>query len=370
MTDSSELLEKIWLGNINEKFEVDQDGYDEDTVNGLVRTTRQEKSTIVGDAITEQDTAVTDDADYIPKAANAIDFSKETEVAEEEEDTSKTDVYVAKAKSLALSQGSAQQSTRKVDDDYDEEEEEGEGQAEEKADKKDQDKEAKQDAKSLEEQEQADEEHQKSKEDKGAAPQAPKSQAGVIQAELIHATEASLRKNGLLLLSQMYIGPSIPVRMSKNRKVTHSSSVKMEVMSDDEERFVDEAARRAAAAASLRFRDYHMGLNEPEEEEEDKDEGDMEEEKKITDLNESQPEMPPALLQDEALMPQDTVKAEAQQVQEEAAKAPAAAAFKTLAPIESQMWEDNIIWGSSEEESEREEEEGDEVNECKNDLDE
>ena len=370
MTDSSELLEKIWLGNINEKFEVDQDGYDEDTVNGLVRTTRQEKSTIVGDAITEQDTAVTDDADYIPKAANAIDFSKETEVAEEEEDTSKTDVYVAKAKSFALSQGSAQQSTRKVDDDYDEEEEEGEGQAEEKADKKDQDKEAKQDAKSLEEQEQADEEHQKSKEDKGAAPQAPKSQAGVIQAELIHATEASLRKNGLLLLSQMYIGPSIPVRMSKNRKVTHSSSVKMEVMSDDEERFVDEAARRAAAAASLRFRDYHMGLNEPEEEEEDKDEGDMEEEKKITDLNESQPEMPPALLQDEALRPQDTVKAEAQQVQEEAAKAPAAAAFKTLAPIESQMWEDNIIWGSSEEESEREEEEGDEVNECKNDLDE
>lgn len=48
----SDLLGKIFLGNVNEKGELDQDGYDQDTKTGLTKATDESKEvTYVYDGI-------------------------------------------------------------------------------------------------------------------------------------------------------------------------------------------------------------------------------------------------------------------------------------------------------------------------------
>ena len=86
-------LEKFWLGNVNERGEVDQEGYDEETKDGLLRTTKDEKLT--RDALDERDTKNVDDdlpVDAVPKAANAVDYSREEEAIEDNEPNS-SDYY-------------------------------------------------------------------------------------------------------------------------------------------------------------------------------------------------------------------------------------------------------------------------------------
>ena len=90
-------LEKFWLGNVNERGEVDQEGYDEETKDGLLRTTKNEKLT--SDAVDERDTKNADDdlpVDAIPKAATAVDYSREEEAVEDNEPANSSEYYYSK----------------------------------------------------------------------------------------------------------------------------------------------------------------------------------------------------------------------------------------------------------------------------------
>jgi hypothetical protein len=82
---------------VNERGEVDQEGYDEETKDGLLRTTKNEKLT--SEAVDESDTRRVDDdlpVDAVPKAANAIDYSREEEAIEDNEPASSSDYYYSK----------------------------------------------------------------------------------------------------------------------------------------------------------------------------------------------------------------------------------------------------------------------------------
>eukprot|EP00961_Rhodomonas_salina_P120174 1617112-Rhodomonas_salina.2 len=124
-------LEKFWLGNVNERGEIDQEGYDEDTKDGLLRTTKNEN--LVKSAVSEQDTAAArGDEDFempantVVKSKDAQDYSKEEEVADDDEPSA---YHVQMAQKL-LEGKKAAAAKSKVDDDYDEydeEEEEEEG---------------------------------------------------------------------------------------------------------------------------------------------------------------------------------------------------------------------------------------------------
>jgi hypothetical protein len=102
----SDLLEKIFQGNVNEQGELDQEGYDEDTKKGLTTATHRNKGDILGNAITADDTRAADDDDSNVKAPDAIDYSREEDVADE--DDKANDVYAEKAKRM-LAQKNQQQ---------------------------------------------------------------------------------------------------------------------------------------------------------------------------------------------------------------------------------------------------------------------
>jgi hypothetical protein len=102
----SDLLEKIWQGNVNEQGELDQEGYDHDTKTGLTTATSRNKGDILGNAITADDTKAVDDDDSNIKAPDAIDYSREEDVAEE--DDKANDIYAEKAKRM-LAQKNQQQ---------------------------------------------------------------------------------------------------------------------------------------------------------------------------------------------------------------------------------------------------------------------
>jgi hypothetical protein len=93
-------LEKFWLGNVNERGEVDQEGYDEETKDGLLRTTRNEKLT--SEALDEKDTRRVDEdlpVDAVPKAVDAVDYSREEEAVEDNEPANSSDYYYSKQSS-------------------------------------------------------------------------------------------------------------------------------------------------------------------------------------------------------------------------------------------------------------------------------
>jgi len=86
-----------------------------------------------------------------------------------------------------------------------------------------------------------------------------------------------VRRNGLLLFSDMFIAPPTTTSRMPSRRKNTNINAKIEYMSDEEEKFVDEAARRGAAAAALRLREQHEACmadegEEAEEEEDDEDE--------------------------------------------------------------------------------------------------
>jgi hypothetical protein len=97
------------------------------------------------------------------------------------------------------------------------------------------------------------------------------------------AVVQDVRRNGMLLFSDMIIEPHLTTaRMASRRKHTNIN-VKIECMSDEEDKFVDEAARRAAASAALRLREQHeagQGAEEEVEEEEVEEEEEEEEEER------------------------------------------------------------------------------------------
>jgi len=246
----SGFLEKIFLGNVNEQGELDQDGYTQEDKAGLTLAASKNKDAIVGNAVTDDDTRAADDDGTIAKSAKAIDFSREEEAAEDLEVNTANDVYVEKAKRMLQKQPhQAAPTARKTDDNYDDYDELDVQPAPAPAPIMEMAVEA-------------------------PAPTAPVTKK-VVEAPV------DVRRNGLLLFSDMIIAPpTTTARMPSRRKHT-SSNVKPEPMSDEEEKFVDEAARRAAAAAALRLREQREagGIDEDakeadeEEEEQEEDAG-------------------------------------------------------------------------------------------------
>ena len=113
-------LELFFQGNVNEQGELDQEGYDEGTKAGLTLATTRDKDTIVGNAVTAEDTRAVDDDGTIPKLPDAVDFRDEQEAADDDDDTA-NDVYAEKAKRMLQTQPAAPAAAaRKTDDDYDE----------------------------------------------------------------------------------------------------------------------------------------------------------------------------------------------------------------------------------------------------------
>eukprot|EP00802_Teleaulax_amphioxeia_P017419 Tamp_17575.p1 GENE.Tamp_17575~~Tamp_17575.p1 ORF type:complete len:297 (+),score=111.24 Tamp_17575:185-1075(+) len=288
----SDLLDKIFLGNVNEKGELDQEGYDQETKTGLTKAVREDKGSIVGNVVTADDTKVAEDDGTIPKAPEAIDYSREQEAIDDEEDKA-NDIYAEKAKRMLeqhLQKQAAPSAARKTDDDYDEYDEEeeaepaaapapapaasqqpptGAGVSQATTSGKEPGKEAVVPS-------------------PGAAPAAPKS----AQKKAVEAVQQNVRRNGLLCFSDMIIAPPTTTsRMFSRRKHTNIN-VKVEYMSDEEDKFVDEAARRAAAAAALRLREQHEagGGEEGKEAEDEEDEEEEEGLFKAGAVNEEDPE--------------------------------------------------------------------------------
>ena len=253
----SGFLEKIFLGNVNEQGELDQDGYTQEDKAGLTLATSKNKDTIVGNAVTDDDTRAAEDDGTIAKSEKAIDFSREEEAAEDLEVNTANDVYVEKAKRMLQKQPHQPAPTaRKTDDNYDDYDEPPVVPTDEPANNVQP---APAPAPIME-----------------MAVEAPAPTAPVTK-KVVEAP-VDVRRNGLLLFSDMIIAPpTTTARMPSRRKHT-SSNVKPEPMSDEEEKFVDEAARRAAAAAALRLREQRAAggidedAKEAEEEEQEQEE--------------------------------------------------------------------------------------------------
>ena len=232
-------LDKFWLGNVDEKGEVDQEGYDSDTKEQLLKTTRDEKLT--GNSVNANDTAGGDQdfqmpANSVAKSKDAVDYSEEREAAE---DDASNDKFVERAKALLnRTAPSAAQSVRRTDDDYDDEEEEEE-------DAQPGSSSAKPPAPAAQPEggEPPAAAHARMDADEGQAPAAAPGAAGEVGGGASAkerrrslagpakadpwATQVNLRKNGMLMLSEMYDGPVKMPRMIRGRKNTFSSNSKV-----------------------------------------------------------------------------------------------------------------------------------------------
>jgi len=227
-------LDKFWLGNVNEQGEVDQEGYDSDTKSQLLKTTRDEKLT--GNSVNANDTTGGDQdfqmpANAVAKSKDAVDYTDEKEAAE---DDAGNDKYVERAKALLnRAAPAAAQAVRRTDDDYDDEEEEEE-------DAQPGSSSAKPPAPAQPEEPPA-AAHARMDADEGQAPAAApgaeagggasakerrRNLAGPAKADP-WATQVNLRKNGMLMLSEMYDGPVKMPRMIRGRKNTFSSNSKV-----------------------------------------------------------------------------------------------------------------------------------------------
>lgn len=230
-------LDKFWLGNVNEKGEVDQEGYDDDTKEGLLKTTREEK--LSSNSVNATDTTGGDEDFQMPvnsvvKSKNAVDYTDEQEAAE---DDASNDKYVERAKALLnRTAPAAAQSVRRTDDDYDDEEEEDEQAPGSSSAKPPAPAAAPPGDPSA-----AAHAHVDAAE--GQAPAAVPGAAGDVgggasakdrrrnvagpQKVDPWATQVNLRKNGMLMLSEMYDGPVKMPRMIRGRKNTFSLNSKV-----------------------------------------------------------------------------------------------------------------------------------------------
>ena len=378
MSRQSQDLDKFWLGNVDKNWEVEEDqGYEEEEKEGLLKTTAESKLT--RDAVDEGDVrAARDDdmaIDTVKKSADAVDFSEEQEVAEDLDPAPATtsDYYYKQglrqlegkgaASSSSLAKQPAAPSMRKVDDDYDEDDEEEEGDASGAATSKEAGAEAGGAAagagavagaaggEALEEDESAREQRE------GREEWEKKQAADAAAAEANRPNTARLRKHGLLLLSEMFVGPSSVQRIARKRHAKSQAHASAETLSDDEDHFVDEKAQRAAAAASLRLREMAEGeaVEEDEEDEEDEEagEGAVGPAGQATSSDFPPPtpvrEDAPPLLSDEmrenSTLPGVGDGGENERVGPAAAIPEVDLEAKVLQPIESTMWEHSINWG-------------------------
>ena len=133
-------LEKFWLGNVNEKGDVDQEGYDEETLQTLNTKVQGLKQKLVDERVVdENDTQPQDtDGDDMPveKEATAVDYSHENEAVEddttaEELEERERNYRRAELAFINSTRGgpSTEAAKRKIDDDYDDEESESEEKA-------------------------------------------------------------------------------------------------------------------------------------------------------------------------------------------------------------------------------------------------
>ena len=132
-------LEKFWLGNVNEKGDVDQEGYDEETLQIVNTKASGLKNKLVDGVVDENDTRPqnTDDDDIpVEKESSAVDYSHENEAVEddtapEELEERKRNYRRAELAFQNSTRGgpSADVAKRKIDDDYDDEESEDEAKA-------------------------------------------------------------------------------------------------------------------------------------------------------------------------------------------------------------------------------------------------
>ena len=181
-----------------------------------------------------------------------------------------------------------------------------------------------------------------------------------------------VRRNGLLCFSDMIIGPPVTsARMPSRRKHT-SANVKIEYMSDEEEKFVDEAARRAAAAAALRLREQHEAAGEEEVKEEYDDDDEAVSPSRHVSFGGAAADVDEAVgggakvaavVADEAPAAPEAGDLESRSSVSgsvpngQAATAGHGAAVKTALPTwEARSWEDDIIWGESSDDNEADDE--------------
>ena len=133
-------LEKFWLGNVNEKGDVDQEGYDEETLQTLNTKVQGLKQKLVDERVVdENDTQPQDtDGDDMPveKEATAVDYSHENEAVEDDttaEELEERERNYRRAELAFINSTRGGPSTevakRKIDDDYDDEESESEEKA-------------------------------------------------------------------------------------------------------------------------------------------------------------------------------------------------------------------------------------------------
>lgn len=89
-------LEKFWLGNVDERGEIDKEqGYDDDEKDGLLRTTKNEGLT--KGAVNDEDTRRDQDdefaVDTVAKAQEAVDYSQEEEAVVDDAQAGSSDYY-------------------------------------------------------------------------------------------------------------------------------------------------------------------------------------------------------------------------------------------------------------------------------------
>ena len=238
-------LEKFWLGNVNEKGEVDQEGYDEETI----RIVNEKGSSLKGKLDVAEDGMVTeaapsaeDDDAPIQKAADAVDYSHEVETAGDEaragDDTREDERNFRRAEqAFQATQQQAVLTARRaaVDDDYDDEEPH-QGEAADSASALQASTASQADTTTLGASIQPQGSTGVASEPaptriprptavppQAAPPLQPAQDAGMGQAVEAPAAQQpqskgdSIRKHGLLLFSEMFLGPSLQPRIQKTR---------------------------------------------------------------------------------------------------------------------------------------------------------
>jgi hypothetical protein len=208
-------LDKFWLGNVNEKGDVDQEGYDEETLEIVNTKVSSLKQKLVDGVVDERDTQPQDTGDDelpVEKEATAVDYSHENEAVEDDTAVEELEERERNYRRAELAfqnstrgQISETSSKRVVNDDYDDEESGGE----EKASQPVAEPQAPPTANSL-------------PTDVGAD-KAPEISVVAAPAVAVAAPPEqapktdSIRKHGLLLFSEMFLFPSIQPRIARTR---------------------------------------------------------------------------------------------------------------------------------------------------------
>ena len=234
-------LEKFWLGNVNEKGDVDQEGYDKETLEIVNTKVSCLKQKLVDGVVDENDTQPQEaDEDELPleKEATAVDYSHENETVEDDtplEEIEERERNYRRAE-LAFQNSvrggpSTEVAKRVIDDDYDDEESESEDKAapgQQKGPSAPDPPDAQannapasgqapgQPAAPIQPASQVPSQATDGHPASAEAPIPPDTSASESQQEQ-PAKSDSIRKHGLLLFSEMFLFPSIQPRIARTR---------------------------------------------------------------------------------------------------------------------------------------------------------